>query len=115
MNDKKVNLKNVSYVKYVKIFKGLLDLTDKEVMIVASLLAAKKQLEDNNIDVDLFSVEIKKKIATKVGLDDFYQLNNYIKSLKEKKAIIEKEGSYILSPLLSPIPTTITFVLDGKL
>jgi len=95
---KKVSIKVNSTINYLKIFNGMFNLTDKEILILSKFIDMHNELKKINIDV--FSAEIKKKIADDLEIEDFNTLNIYIKRLKDKHAIRKKEGSYQINPLL---------------
>lgn len=95
---KKVNIKIKSTVSYLKIFNGMFNLTDKEMLILSKFIDM--YIELKSIKIDPFSAEIKKKIADDLQIDDFNTLNIYIKRLKDKNAIRKKDGTYQINPLL---------------
>lgn len=76
----------------------MFNLTDKELVIIAKFIDMHKELSDHKIDV--FSAEIKKKVAEDLLIEDFNTLNIYIKRLKDKNAIRPHRGSYQISPIL---------------
>ena len=76
----------------------MFNLTDKEILVLSKFIDMHKKLNSEGIDV--FSAEIKKKIAEQLSMDDFNTLNIYIKRLKDKNAIRKKGSTYQISPLL---------------
>lgn len=74
---------------------GMFRLTDKEIEVLAKFVEYHERYKDINV----FSSEIKKKIAEDLGMSNFNILNIYIKSLTEKQALI-KSDTYKVNPLL---------------
>lgn len=95
---KKIPIKVNSTYNYLKIFNGLFSLTEKEMVILSRFIDMHNELKKNKIDV--FSAEIKKRIAEDLQIEDFNTLNIYIKRLKDKKAIRYHENAYQINPLL---------------
>lgn len=95
--------------QYLQIFNGLIELTQKEVSILASLI-------DLGETVNLCSSENKKKVAESMGIADPNTLNNYVKRLKDKGAIVKTKDGYKLSKLLHTLRTgdVIIQVKDGR-
>ena len=50
--------------------------------------------------IDLCSATNKKIVAKDMGIKDYNTLNNYVKRLKDKKAIKKTKDGYELNPLL---------------
>lgn len=80
----------------------MFNLTEKEMIILAKFIDMHKDLRQKKIDV--FSAEIKKRIAEELEIEDFNTLNIYIKRLKDKNAIRSHKGSYQISPILIKEP-----------
>lgn len=95
---KKIQIKVSTTYNYLKIFNGMFSLTDKEMVILSKFIDMYNELKKNKIDP--FSAEVKKRIADDLDIDDFNTLNIYIKRLKDKKAIRQKDGTYQINPLL---------------
>jgi len=81
--------------KYLQVFNGILELTQKELAVLAEFI-------DNGDPKDLCDVETKKVVANNVGLEDYNTLNNYIKRLKDKGALIKSGNKYVATPFLIP-------------
>jgi hypothetical protein len=115
MKTKKIKVKVDTTFKYIQIFNGIFGLTDTEIEILAEFIDAKIRLDKAGITMNAFSTEIKKQVATKLGRDDFNTLNNYIKKLKEKGAIIPDGDGYRILPLfITTGESQITFELQRQ-
>ena len=95
-----------STFKFLQVFNGILDLTKKEMLILSMLV-------DLSETKDLCSVVNKKTVASKLGIEDYNTLNNYVKRLKDKKAIRKTKDGYELSPSLTPNNTTIQITYNA--
>jgi len=86
-----VKLKKDKYYKAVlKIIGCFLDLTDFEIDVIVTMLK-----------YNIYSITTDTRIVIKNHLGkDTYTLNNYIKRLKGKKALIVKDGNLILLPTI---------------
>lgn len=96
-----LKIKADSTFKYLQVFNGILELTQKELQVLAEFINV-GDLED------LCSVETKQIVAKNIGLKDFNTLNNYIKRLKDKNAmvLVNKPGknAYTIPKFLKPQP-----------
>ena len=90
---RKFNIKTDNTLKFLQVFNGILELTDTELRILASFI-------DNSETVNLCSPVNKKKVAEVMEIKDHNTLNNYVKRLKDKNAIVQTKNGYELSPLL---------------
>ena len=90
---RKFNIKTDTTLKFLQVFNGILELTDTELRILASFI-------DNSETVNLCSPANKKKVAEIMEIKDHNTLNNYVKRLKDKGAIVQTKNGYELSPLL---------------
>jgi len=79
--------------KFIQTFNGVFEMTSMEITVLAALV-------DHGETVNLCSSENKKKIANILEIKDYNTLNNYVKRLKDKKAIIKSKDGYMLSPVL---------------
>ena len=84
--------------KYVQLWNGIFNLTEKGLQILAAFIDVQIITEEQNF----CSVKNKKEVARIVGIKDYNTLNNYIKKFKDKGAIIKKDTLYILNPFLNP-------------
>tara|TARA_Y100000592_G_C5262061_1_gene217851 strand:+ start:59 stop:379 length:321 start_codon:yes stop_codon:yes gene_type:complete len=93
---KLITVKADTTLKYLQIWNGIFNLTEMELEILSRLLDKR---EDND---NLCNVTAKKKVAQDLHIDDYRTLNNYVKRLKDKGAIILKENKYKINSLLNP-------------
>lgn len=84
--------------QYIQVFNGVFKLTNKEILVLSKFVDYYQKLAEH--DIDVFSAEIKKKIAEELNMSDFNMLNNYIKSLKDKRAIQFNGETYKINRLL---------------
>ena len=98
MKKRKITVNIDTTYKYVQLWNGIFDLTNKELQILSSFI------DVNNItdEVNLCSVRNKKEVARMVGIKDPNTLNNYIKKFKDKGSVLKKNGYYKLNPFLNP-------------
>ena len=77
MKKRKITVSINSTYKYVQLWNGIFNLTDKELSIISSFI------DVNNIteEVNLCSVKNKKEVSRMVGIKDYNTLNNYIKNV----------------------------------
>jgi len=89
----KIKIAADSTYKYLQVFNGIFELTDKELLVLSYLVDLKKT-------TNLCSAKNKKLVAEKLGIEDYSTLNNYVKRLKDKGAIINTPDGYKLTPVL---------------
>ena len=92
---KTLKIKVDSTLKYLQVFNGILELTDKELLVLSKFI-------DLSDTVNLCSPENKREVAKALDIKDYNTLNNYVKKLKDKGAIKKTKNGYTLSPILSP-------------
>lgn len=90
---RKINIKPNTTLKFLQVFNGILELTDTELQILAAFI-------DHGETVNLCSPANKKKVAELLKIKDHNTLNNYVKRLKDKKAIVTTPNGYALAPML---------------
>tara|TARA_R110001592_G_scaffold129419_3_gene341932 strand:+ start:6284 stop:6622 length:339 start_codon:yes stop_codon:yes gene_type:complete len=98
MKKRKITVSIDTTYKYVQLWNGIFNLTDKELAIISAFI-------DVNIvtkDINICSVPNKKSVAEIVGIKDYNTLNNYVKKFKDKGALILRQGAYKLNPFLNP-------------
>ena len=98
MKTKKLRLNIDSTYKYLQLWNGIFNLTNKELSILSAFIDTQTEEEDLN----LCSNAIKKTVAAILGIKDPNTLNNYIKKYKDKRAIIKNGKIYKLNPMLDP-------------
>ena len=84
-----------STLKYLQVFNGILELTEKELLILSKFI-------DLSDTVNLCSTDNKKVVADSLKIKDYNTLNNYVKKLKDKGAIKKTKDGYKLSQILLP-------------
>ena len=97
---RKIQIKAETTFKYLQIFNGILELTDKELLILSKFI-------DLAETTNICSSDSKKKVAESVGIEDPNTLNNYVKRLKDKGAISKNKNGYIVSQLLKKDKTVL--------
>ena len=92
---RKLTINASSTIKALQIWNGIFDLTMMELEVLSSLL-------DTSLDTDtnLCSASNKKRVANLIKIDDYRTLNNYVKRLKDKGAIIYDNKKYRINPIL---------------
>ena len=98
MTKRNITVSIDSTYKYIQLWNGIFNLTDKELIIISAFI-------DTNIiteDINICSVYNKKSVARIVGIKDYNTLNNYIKKFKDKGALIMSHNTYKLNPFLNP-------------
>lgn len=90
---RRINIKADTTFKYLQVFNGILELTQRELLVLSKFI----DLSDSN---NICSQETKKKVAEDMGIKDPNTLNNYVKRLKDKGAITKSKSGYIVSKLL---------------
>lgn len=98
MKKKKITVNIDSTYKYLQLWNGIFNLTNKELSILAQFIDVQIDTKDKN----LCSISNKKTVAANIGIKDPNTLNNYIKKYKDKKAITLKGRAYRLNPMLHP-------------
>lgn len=102
MNEKIISIPIPDTYNYVRLFNGLMNLTDMEIMILAEFIDLKMTIDKAEININPFSTEMKKKVAEKLDRKDFNTLNTYIKNFAEKGAIVKINDGYMINPVLIP-------------
>ena len=95
---RKITVKIDSTIKYIQLWNGIFNLTDKEVQILSAFI----DIQNITEEVNFCSVKNKKEVSRIVGIKDYNTLNNYIKRFKDKGAIRKKDSNYKLNPFLNP-------------
>ena len=92
---RKLTINASSTIKALQIWNGIFDLTMMELEVLSSLL-------DTSLDTDsnLCSASNKKRVANLLKVDDYRTLNNYVKRLKDKRAILYEDKVYKINSLL---------------
>ena len=99
----KVNIKANSIYKRLQVWNGIFDLTNKELEVLSAFIKANMSSKRKN----LCSKGNKDTVAKLLSFEDPNTLNNYIKRLKDKGALLYKKGIYDVNKLLNPKITKI--------
>tara|TARA_R110001592_G_scaffold307933_1_gene581881 strand:- start:303 stop:620 length:318 start_codon:yes stop_codon:yes gene_type:complete len=94
----KIKIKANSIFKRLQIWNGIFDLTNKELEVVSAFIKVNMTSKRKN----LCSKTNKDAVAKLLNFEDPNTLNNYIKKLKDKGALISNKGSYSVNKLLNP-------------
>ena len=103
MKKKSVTIKANTTYKYLQLWNGIFNLTEKELTILAYFIDVNKDLKTSN----LCSIENKKAVALLLEIKDPNTLNNYIKKFKDKGVLRVKNNNYTLNNLLDPNTDTV--------
>ena len=90
---KKIQINANSTLKAIQLWNGIFELTSMELEVLSSLL-------DINTGANLCSASNKKKVAKLLEIEDYRTLNNYVKRLKDKRAILHEDKVYKINSLL---------------
>jgi hypothetical protein len=93
---KKIAIPIDSIYKYFQFWNGVFKLTTKELEILHAFVECSNNLKN------LCTLDDKKCVATALNIKDKNTLNNYIKKLKDKNAIVKVNNSYTLNKFLNP-------------
>ena len=80
MKKRKITVSINTTYKYIQLWNGIFNLTDKELSILIN----------------------KKSVAETIKIKDYNTLNNYIKRFKDKGAMKVVNNNYSLNPFLNP-------------
>lgn len=95
---KKITIKINSTYKYLQVWNGIFNLTNKELEVLSVLIDVQEVSKDKNIG----SIDNKRSVALQLKVKDPNTLNNYIKKFKDKGVLRLKENNYSLNPFLNP-------------
>lgn len=99
----RLTIKADSPSKRISLWNGIFNLTKKELEVLSQLITAEEKTSTGNHA----SKENKKLAATALSIKDYNTLNNYIKKLKDKKALTLTNNCYKLHPLLNTSTTDV--------
>jgi hypothetical protein len=108
-NKKRITVRIDTTHKYIRLWNGLFNLTKKELEILAAFVDANRSFEKKLKNA--CSVEIKKLVAAKLGIEDYNTLNNYVKRFKKKGVILKKGKYYSLNKLLDPETSSVEILI----
>jgi hypothetical protein len=95
-----ITVRATTTYKYIKFFNSFFELTDMEIRVLAKLY-------DLRETVNLCSATNKRRVAEALKIKDFNTLNNYVRILKQKKAIYKTKDGYEITDLLRPKKTLV--------
>ena len=104
---RKITVKIDSTIKYIQLWNGIFNLTDKEVQILSAFI----DIQNITEEINFCSVKNKKEVSRIVGIKDYNTLNNYIKRFKDKGAIRKKDNNYKLNPFLNPETDSVEIII----
>ena len=110
MIKRKITVNIDSTLKYVQLWNGIFNLTDKGLQILSTFIDVQSITEE----VNLCSVRNKKEVARMVGIKDHNTLNNYIKRFKDKGAMLKSMNIYKLNPFLNPDTESVEVTINRK-
>jgi hypothetical protein len=100
---KKLTIKINSTYKYLQVWNGIFNLTNKELEVLSTFIDIQDISKEDNIS----SMTNKKEVAEKLLIKDPNTLNNYIKKFKDKGVLRVKDNNYTLNNLLDPNTDTV--------
>lgn len=100
---KKLTIKINSTYKYLQVWNGIFNLTNKELEVLSTFIDIQDISKEDNIS----SMYNKKEVAEKLLIKDPNTLNNYIKKFKDKGVLKVKDNNYTLNNLLDPNTDTV--------
>tara|TARA_R110000787_G_scaffold278414_1_gene388100 strand:- start:193 stop:522 length:330 start_codon:yes stop_codon:yes gene_type:complete len=100
---KKLTIKINSTYKYLQVWNGIFNLTNKELEVLSVFI----DVQDISKEKNLSSMFNKKEVAEKLLIKDPNTLNNYIKKFKDKGVLRVKNNNYTLNNLLDPNTDTV--------
>ena len=98
MKKRKITVSINTTYKYIQLWNGIFNLTDKELSILSAFI----DVNILNKDINMCSVINKKSVAETIKIKDYNTLNNYIKRFKDKGAMKVVNNNYSLNPFLNP-------------
>ena len=110
----RLKIKKVNVDKYVHFMNFMFGLTETEMSVLTEFIEVDIELKRKNEHLSAFSTDGKKIVANRLGKDNTSFLNTYIVKLKDKKALIKKNGEYYVHDILYPdaFPNHVEFVLQ---
>ena len=100
---KKLTIKINSTYKYLQVWNGIFNLTNKELEVLSTFIDIQDISKEDNIS----SMSNKREVAEKLLIKDPNTLNNYIKKFKDKGVLRVKNNNYTLNNLLDPNTDTV--------
>ena len=110
MIKRKITVNIDSTLKYIQLWNGIFNLTEKELQILSTFI----DVQTITDEVNLCSVRNKKEVARIVGIKDYNTLNNYIKRFKDKGVMLKRMNIYTLNPFLNPDTDKVEVTIETK-
>ena len=108
MKKRKITVNIDSTLKYLQLWNGIFNLTDKGLQILSTFI----DVQSITDEVNLCSVRNKKEVARIVGIKDHNTLNNYIKRFKDKGAMLKSMHIYKINPFLDPYTKNVEVTIN---
>ena len=111
--DQNLTIKVNSTYKYLQLWNGIFNLTDKELKILSLFI----DINNEKKLVNICAPEIKKLVAKKLEFKDYNTLNNYVKKFKDKGVLLKSGSNYRLNKLLNTTTKSVRINLrwqDGR-
>lgn len=111
MKKRRITVNIDTTLKYIQLWNGIFNLTDKEAEILSQFIEVNKVKDNDNV----CDVSNKKDVAALVGIKDYNTLNNYIKRFKDKRVLIKQEnGDYKVNPFLDADTTHVEVIINNE-
>ena len=107
---KKITVNIDSTLKYIQLWNGIFNLTDKESSVFSTFI----DVQSITNEVNLCSVRNKKEVARIVGIKDYNTLNNYIKKFKDKGVMLKNMNIYKINPFFNMETTNVEVTINRK-
>ena len=107
MTKRRITVNIDTTYKYIQLWNGIFDLTNKELEILSAFIKVNLTSKSKNF----CTKKSKDEVAKIMKFEDPNTLNNYIKRLKDKGAFLYKKGKYDVNKLLNPKITKIEITL----
>ena len=89
---KKITVTIDTTYKYVQLWNGIFNLTEKGMQILSAFIDVQNITNEENI----CSVKNKREVARIVGIKDYNTLNTYVKRFKDKGVLNKNNNIYLL-------------------
>ena len=107
MKKRKITVNIDSTYKYVQLWNGIFNLTNKEIQILSTFIDVQNITEE----INLCSVKNKREVARMIGIKDPNTLNNYIKRFKEKGVMLKSMNTYKLNSVFNSDTESIEIII----
>ena len=107
MKKRKITVKIDSTLKYLSLWNGIFNLTEKGLQILSAFIDVQIVTNEENF----CCVRNKKAVSRIVGIKDYNTLNNYIKRFKDEGVIIKNNSVYSLNDFLNPDTSSVNVII----